>query len=655
MAHQSKDASTTGGIPVSLSMNEAVSSTLGTLTTPDGNNVLDRRVVWISALAIAIGAASALVAEFLMRLIGLITNVCFAHSFAVPKSVPIAGEIVGQLGWLHRWWVVIPPVVGGIVVGLMARFGSKAIRGDGLPEAIDQVLHNQSKIPPKMTFLKPLSAAITIGTGGPFGAEGPIIATGSALGSLIGQIFEMSADERKILLAAGAAAGMSAMFLGPVSSVLLAIELLLFEYRARSLVPVALASAVACAVRMGFIGTAPIFPMPLIDTSSGSAFAAYIVIGAIIGLAGVGVTRAVYWAEDRVEHSKIHWMWWPALGSVVVGLCGVLVPHTLGPGYDNITGILDGQLIGPMLAVLLVFKFISWVAALASGNSGGTLSPLFTFGGAIGALCGVVGDWLLPSWHIDPRIAGLVGMAAMFAGTTRMLLASIVFAFETTHQTLGLLPLLGGCAAAYLISALLMENTINTEKLARHGARVVTDYAADYLDGVLVRDVCSSNVIALHSEDSIEEVRRWLDGPDYNAHHQGFPVVDAEDRLVGVVTRRDLLDSATDPRKLVREVIKREVAVVYDSSSLREAADHMVNNNVGRLPVVRADAPRTVVGILTRSDLLAAHRNRLRQAQKIELTIPLRPLSLLNRRSSTAEVAAIETVADSDESESGQA
>src|SRR6185437_1411732 len=332
--------------------------------------------------------------------------------------------------------------------GIMARYGSPQIRGHGIPEAMEQVLFNQSRISPRLTILKLVSAAFAIGTGGPFGAEGPIIATGGALGSLIGQLVKVTADERKVLLAAGAAAGMAATFGSPVSAVLLAIELLLFEYRARSLVPVALAAATATAVRIAFMGSAPIFPMENIVEPSGRALAAYIVLGAIVGFFSVYVTRAVYVLEDGFDKLPIHWMWWPALGAVVVGIIGYFLPHTMGVGYDNIEHIVAGNIVGSALFALVILKFVSWAVALASGTSGGTLAPLFTIGGGLGSLLGAAIVAVAPSLGVDIRIAALVGMAAIFAGASRAMLTSVVFAFETTRQPIGLLPLLGGCATA---------------------------------------------------------------------------------------------------------------------------------------------------------------------------------------------------------------
>ncbi|HET7538375.1 MAG TPA: chloride channel protein, partial [Polyangiaceae bacterium] len=483
--------SATGLLPVSPSL----APTLAAAHVPRERRVIGPRVVFISALSISVAFIAGVVARLLVSLIALVTNAAFLWRFST-ESVSPAQHRLG-------FWVVFVPVLGGLIVGLMARYGSKAIRGHGIPEAMEQVLTNESRIPPRLTFLKPLSAAIAIGTGGPFGAEGPIIATGGALGSLVGQLLKTSAVERKTLLAAGAAAGMAATFGSPVSAVLLAVELLLFEFRPRSIIPVALASATAAGVRMAMVGTAPVFAMPALEQPSGEALAFYIVLGGLIGVVATGVTRAVYAVEDAFEKLPIHWMWWPALGGLAVGGVGYFAPRTMGVGYDNIEHVLSGSLTGQALFVLFVLKFVSWVIALGSGTSGGTLAPLFTIGGGLGATLGALAAVAAPHLGIDPRIAGLVGMAAIFAGASRALLASVVFAFETTLQPLGLLPLLGGCSAAFLVSCLLMRNTIMTEKIARRGIRVPSEYAADFLEQVKVGDFATRDVVAFAASDSL--------------------------------------------------------------------------------------------------------------------------------------------------------
>jgi H+/Cl- antiporter ClcA/CBS domain-containing protein len=585
------------------------------LRAPREPALIDARVALISGLCILLGLATAVVAKGLIALIGFVTQLAFYGRISWSPISP-AGHTLGA-------WVIAIPVIGGVVVGLMARYGSRGICGHGIPEAMERVLLDRSRIPFRLAWLKPLSAAISIGTGGPFGAEGPIIATGGAIGSALGQILTVTAHERKTLLAAGAAAGMSATFGSPVSAVLLAIELLLFEYRPRSLIPVALASATAAAGRIALFGAGPAFRIPELASSLGSALPGYLAIGAIAGLASVIVTRLVYSAEDHFEKLPIHWMWWPALGGIAVGLIGWFAPRTLGVGYDNIEALVSGNIMGTALAVLCVAKFVSWAIALGSGTSGGTLAPLLTIGAGLGAGLGVLADHAWPSLGIDPRMAALVGMAALFAGASRALLASAVFAFEATQQPTGLLPLLGGCGISYLVSAMLMRHSIMTEKIARRGTRVLADYAADFLDQVLVAEVASQPAVTLAADDTVEAVRAWLASPDVAASHQGFPVVNAAGALVGVVMRREIVEPAAAPGTRVQQLIKRPPAVVYEDNSLREAADHMVHEGVGRLPVVTRADPTRVVALLTRSDLLEAHERRVDEAHRPEAGIVL--------------------------------
>jgi CBS domain-containing protein len=439
---------------------------------------------------------------------------------------------------------------------------------------------------------------------------------------MAGQVLRVTAEERKTLLAAGAAAGMAATFGAPVSATLLAIELLLFEYRPGSLAPVALASAAATAIRYLFHGIAPVFALPdIIAPPGGEALAAYVLLGALVGLLAVTVTRALYRIEDAFERLPIHWMWWPAIGAIVVGLVGWWEPRVLGVGYENISDLLGGTLTGRAALTLVTLKCIAWVIALGSGTAGGTMAPLFTVGGGAGSWLAGLAILLFPSLGVDVRIGALVGMAAMFTGASRALLASVVFAFEATRQPLGLLPLLAGCTGAYLISLLRMRDTIMTERLVRRGVPVITEYAVDHLAQVLARDAATRDVVRLPADQPLADTREWLEAAGPGTAHQGFPIVDADGQVIGVLTRRDLL-AATEPgSRRLRELIRRPPVAAFESSSLREVADLMVHQRVGRVPVISADGRRQLLGILSRSDLLAAHAPRLEARRPAEPTI----------------------------------
>jgi H+/Cl- antiporter ClcA/CBS domain-containing protein len=591
-----EQSSTTDGLPVAPSLGPG----LETVGEPRQGGAVDARVIWLAVCASGLAVVAAVVAQILSRMIGLITNLAFYGKLSFAFVSPADHQLGG--------WVVLVPVAGALVVGVMARYGSAAIRGHGIPEAMEQVLFNQSRIPARMTLLKPLSAVIAIGTGGPFGAEGPIIATGGALGSLFGQLVRVTAEERKTLLAAGAAAGMAATFGSPVAAVLLSIELLLFEYRARSVIPVALASVTAAAVRLAFTGTAPAFVVKDLAPPGAPALLGYVAIGAIAGVLSVFVTKAVYAVEDAFARLPLHWMWWPALGAIPVGLVGIIAPRTLGVGYDNIEQMVSGTLTGRALFVLCAWKFVSWLFSLGSGTSGGTLAPLFTIGGGVGAACGAGIELIAPSLGVDARLGALVGMAAMFAGASRALLASVVFAFEATRQPFGLLPLLGGCSAAYLLSCTLMKHSIMTEKIARRGRPVPSEYAADYLEQLLVSDVALRPVVTVSAVQTLGSLRAWLRSDEPGADHHGFPVLGADQKLLGVITRRDASTSRLHADARLAELVTRSAVVIEPEASLREARDVMARERVGRLPVVQRGR---LIGILTRGDLVGVHEHRL--------------------------------------------
>ena len=464
--HDLKNASTTPGLPLSL----GIGPVLEKADVERHPRALDRRSLLVGALCICLALVMTPIARGLMALIGLITNLAFYQR--------VSFDLVSPAGHSLGLFVIAVPIIGSLIVGLMARYGAKALRGHGIPEAMEQILTNDSRIPVRMTFLKPLSAAIAIGTGGPFGAEGPIIATGGALGSLIGQLIHVTAHERKTLLAAGAAAGMTAIFGTPFSAILLAIELLVFEFRPRSFIPIALAALTAIIMRPFFFGTELVFHIAAFAPASSGALVAYAALGAVLGLFAVVIAKSTYIIEDLFEHLPIHWMWWPAIGGLVVGIVGVFAPQTMGVGYANIDRILSGDFLGTALLVFCLLKFVSWSIALGSGTSGGTLAPIFTIGGGLGVLTAQVFKAAVPMLDIDLRMAGLVGMAACFAGASRALFASVLFALEITQQFNTLLPLLAGCCTAFMVSAFVMKNTIMTEKLVRRGHHVPSEYTA---------------------------------------------------------------------------------------------------------------------------------------------------------------------------------
>lgn len=444
-------------LPIAPSLAPLLEATSGTAKV----GRLTLRWWGIVVLCAGIGILASLVAAALAALIHVMTAIAYHGRWTTAALAPD--------GYAWGVWTILIPVVGGLIVGLMARYGSAAIRGHGIPEAMEQILTRESRIPARMVLLKPLSAAIAIGTGGPFGAEGPIIATGGALGSLLGQILRTAADERRILLAAGAAAGMAATFGTPLAAVLLAIELLLFEFRARSFLPVLVATVTATLCRSLIWGPEPAFAILPIGDPPLTAYLGILVIGLTAGGMASLFTWLVYAVEDLFGKLPFHWMWWPMIGGIVVGIIGLIDDRALGVGYVHIVDLASGKLAAGTIALLLLWKAVAWVVALGSGTSGGTLAPLFILGGCAGALTGAAWNHIVPGIHLDMGLAALIGMAATFAGASRALLTSLVFAVEATHQFAALVPVAFGCAIAYGITRSIGGHSIMTKKIARRG------------------------------------------------------------------------------------------------------------------------------------------------------------------------------------------
>lgn len=598
------------GIPISVSLK----------TTLEAEDIKPhfaqnkKRLITIAGMSVAIAVAISFIAKFLVHLIYFITNLSFYGNFSVDHITPV-NNVLGL-------WVIIIPALGGVVVGLMALYGSKAIRGHGIPEAMEQILTNQSKIKPTITYLKPISSAIAIGTGGPFGAEGPIIATGGALGSTLGQIARISHNERKILLAAGATAGMAAIFGTPIAGIFLAIELLLFEFSPRSIIPVALACITGAAGHHFLFEAGPVFPVGhLIETPSNTALFVYSLLGIIMGFISVFTTKLVYYIEDSFEKLPVHWMWFPAIGGLFVGIIGYFAPRTLGVGYENITDVLSGTLTLKVIWSLCIFKFISWAIALGSGTSGGTLAPLFTIGGAAGILLASAILYFFPHSGITLSLAALVAMSAMFAGASRALLTSIIFALEATGQSNALLPLLAGCIGSYVVSFFLMENTIMTEKITRRGVKTPDSYEPDILETVNVSQVMEEDGLVLNEDITIGEVREWLEKEkEYNSNY--FIIVNKDNEFRGIISSSNLFSNHHQKDKLLGTLIKRNSVSVGEVNSLRTAVEIMARENIDILPVISID--NNIVGILSYKDILAAYKSDIENYVKNKPSISLK-------------------------------
>jgi H+/Cl- antiporter ClcA/predicted transcriptional regulator len=567
------------------------------------------RIELVSLLAALIGILAGFIAYILYDLIGLITNLAYYHEWSFHFRSP-ENTHLGP-------WIIVTPVIGGLIVGFMAKYGSEKIKGHGIPEAMEAVLTSRSRIEAKVAILKPLSAAIAIGTGGPFGAEGPIIQTGGAFGSLVGQLISTTAVERKVLLACGAGAGMAATFNTPIAGVILAIELLLFEFRSRSFIPLVIGCTLATSIRTILLGQHSMFSMGNVNFDVVRGLPFYLLLGVISGAAAIGFTKLLYWMEDQFERLPINDLWHPAIGALGLGIIGFFVPRVLGVGYDTISDILNNNLALKLLLLIAMFKALALVISLGSGTSGGLLAPMFMSSAAMGGAFAMIVNRIFPSAHLSPGAYALVAMAAVFGSASRATFAFIVFAFEITHDYNAILPLMLGCVIADMIAIRYLPSSIMTEKLARRGLKVPEEYEAGVLKMVRVGEVMRKDVNPIPQEMTVAELAERM-GRGESAYNltQGLPIVSSDGKLVGVVTQGDLLRALElDPKgtMAVLEAGSQQLIVAYPDELVHDAMYRMLQRDIGRLPVVSRENRQQMIGYFNRSSLLGAWTRQMEE------------------------------------------
>jgi len=566
------------------------------------------RLGFVSLAASVIGLTAGLIAFVLYNLIGLFTNLAFYHEWSFHFRSPEAN----QLGP----WVIVIPVVGGLIVGMMAKYGSEKIKGHGIPEAMEAVLTSSSRIEAKVAILKPLSAAIAIGTGGPFGAEGPIIQTGGAFGSVVGQLLSTTAAERKVLLACGAGAGMAATFNTPIAGVILAIELLLFEFRARSFIPLVISTTLATSVHMMLLGRGSMFRMLPTDFDIPAGLPYYLLLGVACGFAAVGFTKLLYLVEDQFERLPVNELWHPAIGALGLGIIGYFVPRVLGVGYDTISDILNNNLAWKLLLLIAVFKSLALVISLGSGTSGGLLAPMFMASAALGGVFALGIDRVVPGANLAPGAFALVAMGAVFGAASRATFAFIVFAFELTRDYNSVLPLMLVCVIADAIAIRFLPNSIMTEKLARRGLETHQEYEANVMKQIKVGEIMAEGVVTVGPQETVRAVADRMASDPRLVRHRALPIVAEDGRLAGIVTQGDVLRGLEENPAGDRPVIdvgSRSLIVAYPDESAFEALTKMLMNNVGRLPVVDRRNPEKMAGYINRAAVMACWGNHLHE------------------------------------------
>jgi H+/Cl- antiporter ClcA len=610
-------------------MSSASADTVDTL----GDFSTTRRLLLVAPLAIGIGLVGAVLAKGLLALIAIATNVFFFGRLSTAAVTPADAHLGA--------FVLLVPVIGGLIIGLIARYGSDRIRGHGIPEAIEAILMNGSRVQPKVAILKPLSSAISIGSGGPFGAEGPIIMTGGAFGSVIAQFFHLTSAERKTLLVAGAAGGMSATFGSPVAAVLLAVELLLFEWKPRSFIPVALASASAAAARRWLLGLGPLFPVQPHPSFIGIAgLAGCVVAGILAGALSAALTAAVYASEDAFAKLPMHWMWWPALGGLVIGTGGWFFPEALGVGYETIGALVQGDVPSRLIVGILVVKAIIWSVSLGSGTSGGVLAPLLMMGGALGG----VEAWVLPD--LGAGFWPLTSMGAILGGTMRSPLTGVVFALELTHDVNMLLPLLVAVSMSHGFTVLVLKRSILTEKIARRGYHVSREYSIDPLEILFAREVMRGSVVALPIDAPLERLAAPVRVDALGGPQRLYPVVGTDGALEGVVTRFDLhaltSRAAGDPSARLETILRKAPIVAHPDEPLRVVVHRMAETGLTHFPIVERGPTRQLLGMISLEDLLRARALNLEAERRRERVMQVRiafPFALGKGRGAAREPA----------------
>jgi H+/Cl- antiporter ClcA/CBS domain-containing protein len=601
----------------------------------------DSRILYTSVLAVALGAVSAVAAWVLLELIALCTNLFYFHRWSFVDHDP------WQAG--QHWWIVLVPALGGLVIGLIARYLSPKVRGHGMPEAVETIVFGKGRVQPRVAVLKPLATAISIGSGGPFGAEGPVIITGGAIGSVLGQLLPMTDSERTVLMVAGASAGMAATFNCPMSAVLLAVEILLFEWKPRSLVPVAMACVTAGAVRRLLLGPGSIFQMPQSSAPVyHSAMIGALALGVVAAFVAAGLGKAIHWVEKTFEKLPIHWMWWPAIGGVFVGLGGLVFPRALGVGYSVIQQLISGDVAWQLLAGVLVVKSVIWVISLGSNTAGGILAPLLMIGGALGAALG----HFMP-YGMEPGAWALIGMTAVLSASIGAPLTAAMLALELTHNGGLMLPVLLACVASYAVSVLVQPRSMLTESMSRRGLHLSREYGVDPLETMLVTQAMHTSVFALPSSAVRKDAADWLKkmeerGASAWAHWQRvFPLVDDEGRMCGILTRAQMISaaelSAKEPEKPLLQDANLKPNTMSPYQTLRACAATMAESKLTSYPVVANDGK--LLGVMTIEDLLKGRSEQFHRESDRERVIRLRwPFSGPERSETAEKIQALDGV-----------
>ncbi|MDQ2786060.1 MAG: chloride channel protein [Chloroflexota bacterium] len=510
--------------------------------------------------------------------------------------------------------VVLIPVVGALLFGPLIYFFAREAKGHGVPEVMEAVALRGGRIRPVVAVGKSLASALCIGSGGSVGREGPIVQIGSALGSTIGQLFHMSDQRIRTLVACGAAGGIAATFNAPIAGVFFALELILGEFSTRSFGVVVIASVTASVVGRTAFGNAPAFAVPPYQLAHVSEFIFYAILGVIGGVVGVAFSRTLYWFEDRFDAIPMLEYLKPAIGGLLLGGIGFFLPQIFGVGYPAMGDALAGKFGVRLLIVLVVAKMLAVSLTIGSGGSGGVFAPSLFMGAMLGTAYGLVLGRLFPGVVSPAGAYGLVGMGAVFAGAARAPITAVIILFELTGDYRIILPLMVTVALSTFLSEAISRDTIYTLKLRRRGIDLHLGRDVDPMRSIPVAAAMTDTVPHVPADLAVTEAAEYLD----QSHSPALVVFDERDALLGIVTASDLERAILDNKigATVKELASRPVVTALPDEDLSEAIHRMNTHDVRQMPVVAGDNPTQVIGMLNRSDVIRAYsRTVLKQLE----------------------------------------
>jgi CIC family chloride channel protein len=513
------------------------------------------------------------------------------------------------LGFAGRYYIILIPAIGGLIIGPLIYFFAKEAKGHGVPEVISAMVLQGGKIRLRVPIVKAIASSICIGSGGSVGREGPIIQIGSAIGSAIGQFFKLTEEKTKTLVACGAAAGIAATFNAPLGGIFFALEVVLREYGLRNFSSVVLSSVTATVISRSFLGNSPAFQLPPFELYGLVDIPFYFVLGVISALIAWLFIKVLYKSEDIFNSLEIPEYLKPAIGGLVIGLIGLYFPQIFGVGYGVIENTINKGIALGTIVTLVFLKIIATSVTLGSGGSGGIFAPSLFIGALLGEAFGKLISLIFPTIEIPPGAFALVGMAAVFAGTAHAPISAILLLFEMTGNYKILPPLMITCVISVILVRWMTKYSIYTLKLYRKGIDIEQFRVIDYMGSITVSEAMISDVIYVVQSDTVKDVGLKIK----STNHRGFPVLDGEGKLVGIVTRKDINRALAEGESVseVRNVMTRNIIVCYPDESLKTALHKMAERNIGRMPVVNRDDQKHIIGLISRKSLMKAYNQAL--------------------------------------------